>query len=241
MFDWYVRADGAYWTGRRLWRKSLSWPEGPQSSGNGFVESAGDPNEMARLAWELQNGDHWAALQRQAEVLPIDQVRTEGMTNVPASLGVERNRVALISIFSVAISMFTIYEVNYASLTPLTQLAVFALLGSAICFLMFPVHKRWKDVRWLRVCDIGLAVLFAICCGYLISEGQALTNDRAGDYTTLDHWVAILATLLVLESTRRSIGLALPLLKELDGAVHKVEHREVRHDGELGAPPHTHL
>ena len=125
---------------------------------------------------------------------------------------IDRVRVALISIFSVAISMFTIYEVNYASLPPLTQLAVFALLGSAICFLMFPVHKRWKDVGWLRLFDMGLAVLFALCCGYLISEGQALTNDRAGDYTTLDHWVAILATLLVLEATRRSIGLALPIL-----------------------------
>ncbi|MFP6751342.1 MAG: TRAP transporter fused permease subunit, partial [Pirellulaceae bacterium] len=92
------------------------------------------------------------------------------------------------------------------------QLAVFSLLGSAICFLMFPVHKRWKDVRWLRVFDMGLVVLFALCCGYLISEGQALTNDRVGRFTTMDHWVAILATLLVLEATRRSIGLALPIL-----------------------------
>jgi TRAP transporter 4TM/12TM fusion protein len=125
---------------------------------------------------------------------------------------IDRVRIALVSMLSVAISIFTIYEVNYASLTPLTQLAVFSLLGSAICFLMFPVHKRWKDVRWLRVFDMGLAVLFALCCGYLISEGQALTNDRVGRFTTMDHWVAILATLLVLEATRRSIGLALPIL-----------------------------
>jgi TRAP-type uncharacterized transport system fused permease subunit len=88
---------------------------------------------------------------------------------------IDRVRIALVSMLSVAISIFTIYEVNYASLTPLTQMAVFSLLGSAICFLMFPVHKRWKDVRWLRVFDMGLAVLFALCCGYLISEGQALT------------------------------------------------------------------
>ena len=66
----------------------------------------------------------------------------------------------------------------------------------AICFLMFPVAKRWEDVGWLRLFDMGLAVLFALCCGYLIWEGKALTNDRVGEFTTLDHWVAILATLL---------------------------------------------
>ena len=93
---------------------------------------------------------------------------------------IDRVRIALISILSVAISMFTIYEVNYATLSPLTQLAVFALLGSAICFLMFPMAKRWEGVRWLRIFDIGLAILFALCCGYLIWEGQALTNDRVG-------------------------------------------------------------
>ncbi len=125
---------------------------------------------------------------------------------------IDRVRIALVSALSIAISMFTIYEVNYHSRSPLTQLAVFAMLGSAICFLMFPLAKRWKDVGWLRLFDMGLAILFALCCGYLIWEGKALTNDRVGEFTTLDHWVAILATLLVLEATRRSIGLALPLL-----------------------------
>ena len=125
---------------------------------------------------------------------------------------IDRVRLFLISVLSVAISMFTIYEVNYAIFPPLTQLAIFALLGSSLCFLMFPVHKRWEHVSWLRICDILLAILFSLCCGYLILEGQSLTNDRVGQFTNMDYLVAIVATLLVLESTRRSIGLALPLL-----------------------------
>jgi TRAP transporter 4TM/12TM fusion protein len=125
---------------------------------------------------------------------------------------IDRIRLFLVSALSVAISVFTIYEVNYGATNPLTQLAIFALLGSSICFLMFPLRKGWEHITWLRVMDMVLAVLFCLCCGYLIWEGEALTNDRVGRYTNFDNWVAIVATLLVLEATRRSIGLALPLL-----------------------------
>jgi len=125
---------------------------------------------------------------------------------------IERLRSSLVSLLAISLGVFTIYEVNYGVLPPLSQLAVFALLGIILCFLMYPLRQAWKDVAALRIVDLLLSVAFAACCGYLLWEGRELTNERVGRFTPTDFAVAITATLLVLEATRRSIGLALPIL-----------------------------
>ena len=124
---------------------------------------------------------------------------------------IERSRRFLVSVLSVLICVFTVYEVNYGALSPLSRLAVFCLLGSALCFLMNPLHPKLAEVRFLRVFDSGLAVGIAICCGYLVYQGNTL-SDRAGEYTQTDFIIAIAGIGLVLEATRRSIGWALPIL-----------------------------
>ena len=124
---------------------------------------------------------------------------------------INRIRLALIPVLGVALSLFTLSEVNYQLLNPLSELAVFGMLGLVLCYLEFPVFERWKGVAALRVVDWVLAILSVICCMYLIVEGGAL-GQRAGSYTPLDIAVAVTGIALVLEATRRSIGLALPLL-----------------------------
>ncbi|MCF7764031.1 MAG: TRAP transporter fused permease subunit [Verrucomicrobia bacterium] len=127
---------------------------------------------------------------------------------------INRIRLALIPVLGVALSLFTLSEVNYQLLNPLSELAVFGMLGLVLCYLEFPVFERWKGVAALRVVDWVLAILSVICCMYLIVEGGAL-GQRAGSYTPLDIAVAVTGIALVLEATRRSIGLALPLLSGL--------------------------
>ena len=124
---------------------------------------------------------------------------------------VERVRQFLVGALSVAVCVFTVYEVNYGVLSPLSRLSVFCMLGSALCFLMYPIHRKMADVSMLRVLDILLAAGIAGCCGYLIWQGNTLA-ERAGNFTDTDFGVAIAGTLLVLEATRRSIGWALPVL-----------------------------
>ncbi|MFV1966417.1 MAG: TRAP transporter permease [Pirellulaceae bacterium] len=120
-------------------------------------------------------------------------------------------RKSLVSLLSVALCVFTVYEVNHASLAPLSQRAIFALLGTSLCYLVFPFHPRWKKVGALRVVDMLLAAATAVCCAYLAWEGKEVLN-RTAQYTTTDYTVAILGTLLMVEATRRSIGWALPIL-----------------------------
>ncbi|HUG89464.1 MAG TPA: TRAP transporter fused permease subunit [Planctomycetaceae bacterium] len=124
---------------------------------------------------------------------------------------IERLRRFLIPALAVALSLFTIYEVNYSLLPPLSQVAVFALLGLALSFLWYPASPRLESSTLFRAVDLVLVAVTFACCGYVVLQGSDLAS-RAGRYTPADYAVAVAGTLLVIEATRRSVGLALPLL-----------------------------
>jgi len=117
----------------------------------------------------------------------------------------------VISALAVALSLYVLVEVNFSFLSPLKELAIFGGLGLVLCFLSFPVHPNWEYRRWAMVLDWVLVGLAAACTGYLLYYGSAL-GQRAGIYQTPDLVVGAIGLLLVLEATRRSIGLALPIL-----------------------------
>ena len=68
-------------------------------------------------------------------------------------------------VLSVLLCLFTLAQVNYPVLSPQSQLAVFVLLGLAICFLNVPLHPSLRDHPVARASDIVLALLVALCCG----------------------------------------------------------------------------
>ena len=122
----------------------------------------------------------------------------------------------------VLLCAFTLVEVNYPLLAPQSRLAFFALVGLAICFLNVPIHPSLKDAPRARAADVGLALLAACCCGYIVAQtdpifeawwvdGQTLGN-RAGFETAFDTTIGLVGLLLVIEAARRALGLALPLL-----------------------------
>lgn len=126
------------------------------------------------------------------------------------------------AVIAVGLCLFTLWEVNYPTLQPQSSLAVFAMSGLILCFLNYPLHKKWADALWSRGLDAVLAALAALCCSYIITQtepmfasiwldGQPLGN-RPGQETGLDIAVAITLLALVLESARRCMGWALPFL-----------------------------
>jgi TRAP transporter 4TM/12TM fusion protein len=128
-------------------------------------------------------------------------------------------------VVSIAICFYTIEEVNYNWLQPQSALAVFVGLGLFLCFLQFPIHRRLKDNPFCRAVDLLLGIAAAVCCGYVVVQtepafkaywalGESLGN-RAGLETTTDFWVGLVGLILVLEATRRSIGLIVPILAML--------------------------
>jgi len=113
--------------------------------------------------------------------------------------------------------LFVLFQVNYPTLRPQTQLAVFAGLGIVICFLS-PLKGR-EGARWP---GIGLAVLAAGVFAWIVIhvepvfsawwlEGRAL-GERAGLEQSVDLVVAGLGLLLIFEAARRTVGWALPIL-----------------------------
>ena len=128
----------------------------------------------------------------------------------------------LVRALSLILCGFTLLEVNYPRLTPQAQLAIFAMLGLVIAFLTIPARKAWKTDNPARMIDWILAAATVFVCGFIAVQtepalerlwltGRSLGN-RGGFETPTDAAVGILGLLLVLEATRRSIGMALPLL-----------------------------
>ena len=131
-------------------------------------------------------------------------------------------RLLVSSGLGILLCAFTLVEVNYPLLAPQSRLAFFALVGLALCFLNVPVHPSLKGHPLARAGDVLLALLAAACCGYIVVQtdplfeawwidGAALGN-RAGFETALDTTVGLVGLLLVIEASRRALGLALPLL-----------------------------
>ena len=144
------------------------------------------------------------------------------VTSDRASSGRRLAAPALLVALAVAHCVFTLAQVNYPTLTPQSQLAIFAMLGLVICFLYVPAHPRLAGNRAARSADVVLALVTVLCCGYIVwqtepafaatwFDGRSLGN-RGGYETALDTLVGIAGLAVVLESTRRSIGVALPLL-----------------------------
>ena len=118
--------------------------------------------------------------------------------------------------------LFILAEVNYPQLTPQSELAVFAMLGLIVVFLRYPVHPRFADNRAFRFLDVVLIGGVLVCFGYVFSQTEPIfqafwldgksLGDRAGAEVPLDYIIGGLGLLLILEATRRSIGVTLPLL-----------------------------
>ena len=134
----------------------------------------------------------------------------------------ERFSKPLVTSLGIFLCLFTLFEVNYNLLQPQSALAVFVGAGLALCFLTFPISSKLGSNQPLRWLDLSLAIASAACCLYVIVQTEPMFRDywaddtslgnRAGGETAVDFWVGLAGVILVLESTRRSIGLIVPIL-----------------------------
>ena len=114
------------------------------------------------------------------------------------------------TIVAVCMSLFHLYTGCFGSLDPWSQRVIHLTLGFLITFLSYPVLKGKK----ISYFDVLLALASLVSGSYIILNMDALV-DRAGMPTTLDVVFGVLTILLVLEMTRRVIGLALVIVSAL--------------------------
>ena len=133
-----------------------------------------------------------------------------------------RLKYVLFRLLSVLLSVFILAEVNYPQLSPQSQLSIFALLGLSLVYLKYPIRKGTGESSVSQATDLLLVLAVCICFGFILIQteptfksfwlnNQALGN-RAGLEHLYDHRIGLLGLLLVLEATRRAIGITLPLL-----------------------------
>ena len=114
-----------------------------------------------------------------------------------------------ISIFAVLASLFHLY--TGVTGTWSAQRGIHVGFFLSLVFLITP-HRRRASLGGLgRLVDYALAGLSLGASTYAVWDWDAFTL-RTGDVTSTDVWVGALFILLVLEATRRSIGLGVTLL-----------------------------
>ena len=121
-----------------------------------------------------------------------------------------------------ALSLFILVEVNYPQLSPQSQLSIFSMLGLILVFLKYPVHRKFSDSVFAQILDLIFAFFVILSFGYIFIQTEPMfqgfwidnqpLGNRAGAEQSIDYKIALIGVLLVLEATRRAIGLALPIL-----------------------------
>ena len=134
-------------------------------------------------------------------------------------------RETVMRVLAILLCLFTLIEVNYPLLAQPSQLAIFAMLGIIWGVLSSPMARRWSGTRFSVAVDVLVSLATAVTCLYIVVQTeprfQSLWLDgrslgaRAGAETTVDFFIGLVGLLLVLEATRRTLGLALPVLATL--------------------------
>ncbi len=137
----------------------------------------------------------------------------------------DRTRRAVFGALAAALTLFVLFEVNYPRLTPQADLAIFALLGSILVFLKYPIHPRFEKSVLFQLIDFVFILAAVVCFGFVLLQSEPVFNEwwlagrslgeRAGMEQPADYLMGLLGVLLVLEATRRAIGWSLPLLSLL--------------------------
>lgn len=111
-----------------------------------------------------------------------------------------------------AFSLFHLYTGIFGMLTAQLQRSIHLGFALALIFLLFPARKknRGKELK-IAWYDIILAIISIIVGAYwpMLIDDLVL---RAGNVTQIDFYVGLAAILLVLEATRRTVGIPITII-----------------------------
>ncbi|MBE6074912.1 MAG: TRAP transporter permease [Selenomonas ruminantium] len=111
----------------------------------------------------------------------------------------------IVAAIAIAFSVFQLYTATFGVLDAQLQRGVHLGFGLALVYLLYPSCKSWSRHK-LHPFDLLLAILGAAAPAYIIYEYQNLVL-RAGTVSDIDFGVGLLGILLVIEATRRVVGL----------------------------------
>jgi TRAP transporter 4TM/12TM fusion protein len=111
----------------------------------------------------------------------------------------------------IAFSIFQVYFSLFQVLPIQKLLSIHLGFALALIFLLFPARKKTKKKFSVAWYDLILSILSVGVGAYLPLMFDTIVN-RIGVMTTLDFTVGLLGILLVLEATRRAVGLPIMII-----------------------------
>ena len=110
-----------------------------------------------------------------------------------------------VSALAITFSIFQLYTATFGVLDAQLQRAVHLGFGLALVYLLYPTRKSWSRTK-VHPLDVVLAILGAAAPAYILIEYQQLVL-RSGLVADVDLAVGLVGILLVVEATRRVVGI----------------------------------
>lgn len=119
----------------------------------------------------------------------------------------------IVSILGIYLTLFHLYTGFFGMLPSQKQGAIHLGTAAAIMFLLFPakkgLHRIQKSVPWY---DVVLAFTAMYVTFHKVFFYETILQSRVSGYDPIDIIISILGILLVLEATRRTVGLPIVIV-----------------------------
>ena len=112
----------------------------------------------------------------------------------------------VVAAIAITFSIFQIYTATFGVLDAQLQRAVHLGFGLALAYLLYPFRRAWARDHFFHPIDVAFAILGAAAPAYIVIQYRELVT-RAGSVTMPDVIVGGIGILLVIEATRRVVGL----------------------------------
>ena len=112
----------------------------------------------------------------------------------------------IVAAIAITFSVFQLYTATFGILDAQLQRAVHLGFGLALAYLLYPFRRAWTRDSFFHPIDVIFAVLGAAAPAYIVIQYRELVT-RAGSVSTADAVVGGIGILLVIEATRRVVGL----------------------------------
>jgi len=118
----------------------------------------------------------------------------------------------LFTLVAISMSLFHLYTSGYMVFTAMVQRSIHLCFALTLIFFLYPALTRSSRSK-VSLIDWTLVFLSVVSCLYIAINWEALSEAvRIAEPNEVDIALGIIATLLVLEATRRTAGVALPLV-----------------------------
>jgi TRAP transporter 4TM/12TM fusion protein len=119
----------------------------------------------------------------------------------------------VIAVIGIALSLFQLYTAGVTAMTAMRHRSAFLTAILVMTFLIKPLYKgaRKDRLNWSLITDILLVIITVAIGCYIFIDLDGIF-ERQGDWSAWDFRVGVALVLLVLEATRRVIGLNLTVI-----------------------------